>query len=441
MPSKRNVAVFVVVLCLGSVVGAQERAELLATPKLDEKAKQPVFAELTAEQVAAGITMTSGRNYAWFGFNTPEIHLVLPEADNNVYATIEFGEATLFDVTGKEVAYERELGLYDHGSHHTELRFVPVEGEEPVEYSRAVGMVTIRYPLRLHTLSAQVDDIPAEGLDVSFDGPFVTRRTSSGDDDDLEEAGFTGITSFRALDTEERRLERYPSSKVSMADGKVTEVYSYWGEVATVELDMADEWAVIRVNYDLPSVAPLPEDRAGLAPDDGNENPPTPGAEVEVTVVEETPGMVIADEFGISADEAMEQLRANGYPKPSADYMVMSALQGKREILELFLAAGFSIDYQTNDGRTALSSAISFGQPELALFLIKAGADVNIPDGNNATPLFHASGKCDQLELVKALLAAGADTTPVTAGGTNAAQMAGIMSCTNNEAAIKAAGG
>lgn len=438
MSLKRSVAIFVVVMSLVPFAVAQERDELLATPKLEENAKQPVFAELTAEQVASGITVVSGRNYAWFGFNTPEIHLVLPEADNSVYAKVEFGEVTLFDAAGAEVAYERELGLYDSDTHHTELRCVAIEGDEPVVFERAVGTATVRYPLQVHTLSVRAGAPSVEGLDVSFDGPFVTRRSNSGSDD-LESASFTGVTSFRALDAEGQRLERTPSTKFSMTNGAVTEVFSYWGEVAGAELDVVDEWAVLRIDFELPSVALLPEERAGIAPPDGDENPPTPGAKIDVKVIEETAGMVIAAELGVSADEAMEQLREHDYPAPSGDYMVMSALQGKLDTLKLFLAAGYPIDFTTNDGRTALSSAVMYGRNEIAHFLIGAGADVNIADANNSTPLTHAAGKCDSVELVRALLAAGADPTPATAGGVTAAQMAGIMSCTENEAAITAA--
>jgi len=437
MPLNRSAAVFVVVMSLVSFAIGQERAELLATPTFEENARKPVFVEFTAAQTASAITVVSGRNYAWFGFNTPEIHLVLPEADNSVYAKVEFGEVTLFDAAGGEVAYERELGLYTYETHHTELRCVAVEGDEPVAYEHADGTATVRYPLRVHTLSARAGGPAVDGLDVSFDGPFVTRRSSSGDNE-LEAESFTGITAFRALDAEGRVLERYPSSKFSMTNGAVTEVFSYWGAVAGVELDVVDEWAVIRIDYELPPVALLPEERAGIAPPDGNENPPTPGAKINVQVVEETPGMVIAAELGVSSDEAMERLHESGYPAPSGDYMVMSALQGKLDILKLFLAAGFPIDHTTSDGRTALSSAVMYGRNEIAVILIGAGADVNIADANNSTPLTHAAGKCDATEVVQALLAAGADPTPATAGGVTAAQMAKIMSCTENETAINA---
>jgi hypothetical protein len=309
-----------------------------------------------------------------------------------------------------------------------------------VAYARAAGTVTVRYPIRLRTLEYRASGAVDEALEVSFDGPFVTRRSDS-NSDDLEAAPFSGIAAFRALDADGRYIERYPSSSVSVVNGEATETFAYRGEVAAVERDVVDEWALFRITYELPSVPPLPDDRAGSPPEDGDENPPTPGAKIDVQLIEETPGMAIAAELGISADQALEQLRARGYPEPSAEFMVMSALQGRREILELFLAAGFDIDFTTDDGRTALSSAVMFGQPELALVLIEAGADVNIADGNNATPLFHAAGKCDQFEVVEALLAAGADPTPKTRGGTTAAQMAGIMGCAENEAAIVTAGG
>jgi hypothetical protein len=439
MPSKVFIVVLAVASILVSFAAAQDRDELLATPKFVKDAKTPVFRELTADQAAAQITMVSGRNSAWFGFNQPEVRLVLPAVDNSVYATVEFGEPNLLDDGGAKVGYELERGLYDHATHHDEIRFNPSdgEGEEPIEFARAVGTVTVRYPLRLRTLSASKDGPAAEGLDVSFDGPYVTRRTTSGDGD-LEAASFTGIESFRALDAEGRQIEAAPSTRMSIDGDLVTEVESFWGEVAKVELDVADEWALFRVAYELPAVAPLPKSRAGFAPEGGEQNPPTPGAEVTVEIVKETPGMVIASELGVTPEEAARRLAGIGFPNPTGDFMVMSAVQGNLEAVELFLASGVPIDFAVEDGRTALLSAVIFDHADVATFLLKMGADVNIADSNNATPLFHAAGKCGEVELVRALLAAGADPTPATRGGTTAVEMAGIMGCSGNEAAIRA---
>jgi len=437
MRAFRCFAVVVIGLALVSFAASQDRDELLATPKAKEDAKVPSFADLTAEQVAEQITMVSARNYAWFGFNTPEIHVVLPGADNSVYAEVDFADATLFDASGAKVPYEPERGLYDHDTHHDELRYTQVEGEGPVEFARAVGTVTVRYPIRVRTLTARKGEPVTEDLDVTFDGPYVTRRSRS-DHEDLEAASFTGIEAFRALDGSERQLEAYPSAQMSVAGGLVTETMSYWGEVAEVQLDVVDEWVTIRVGYELPAVALLPEDRAGIAPADGNENPPTPGARVDVQVVDETPGMVIASELGVAPDEAIRQLQQLGYPNPSGDFMVMSAVEGKTEKVKLFLAAGYPIDFAV-DGRTALLSAIMYRHIDLAGFLVEAGADVNLADSNNATPLFHAAGNCGAIELVRHLIEAGADPTPATRGNTTAVEMAGVMGCTDNEAIIRGA--
>lgn len=435
----RRFVVVVAILAVVSLAGAQEREELIASPKIDEDTRLPVFVEITAEQVAEQITMTSGRNYAWFGFNTPEVHIVLPDVDNSVYAVVDFSDPTLLDSEGAEVPFERERGLYDHDTHHDEIRFLPLEGEDPVEYARAVGTVTIRYPLRIRTIAARASEPSAEGLDVTIDGPFVILR-SDGGSEVPEAASFTGIEAFRALDASGRQLETYPSSNVSYADGLVTETKSYWGEVAEVQVDAIDEWTTIRIDYMLPSIDKLPESRAGSAPEDGNENPPSPGAEIDVQVVVETPGMVIARELGVTSEEAVQRLRELRFPQPSGDYMVMSAVQGNMEALKLFLAAGYPIDFAVADGRTALNSAVMYQREDIALFLIETGANVNIADANNATPLFNAARNCDASVLVKALIDAGADPAPETRGGTTALQMAEIMKCSDNETMIRVAG-
>ena len=40
--------------------------------------------------------------------------------------------------------FEIERGLYDHDTHHQEIRLIPVEGETPVAYAHATGTVTVK---------------------------------------------------------------------------------------------------------------------------------------------------------------------------------------------------------------------------------------------------------------------------------------------------------
>ena len=429
----------VVLLVLAAVCPgiAQERDELLATPKFMDDAVQPSFVEHTGESVVSEIRMASGRNYAWFGFNTSEVQLVLPACDNSVYADVEFSKPELFGAGGTAVAYELERGLYDHDIHADEVRFSPAEGETPVEFARAVGTARIRYPMRIRTLTALKGQVLPDGLDVSFDGPFVSLR-SSGEDTVPDAASFTGIEPFRAYDASRRQLEAYPYTSFQVADGVTTETKAYWGEVAEVQVDRVDEWVDIEVTYELPPADPLPESRAGVGPPPGEEIGSTSGGVFEAHIVVATVASTIAAELGVTPEEAMVRLAELGFREASEQMFVMSAVQGQIEAVKLFLAAGVPIDAVDRDS-TALVSATMFGHLDVALFLVEAGADVNLADSNNATPLFHAAGKCDATELVRSLIKAGADTTPATRGGTTAHQMAGYMTCTENQKILEAA--
>jgi len=135
---------------------------------------------------------------------------------------------------------------------------------------------------------------------------------------------------------------------------------------------------------------------------------------------------------------AIRKLREKGYPSPSAEFLVMSAVTGDLDALKLFVEAGYSVDSKSNDGSPAIVSAAMFNHPEVVLYLIKAGADVNAVDGVNTTALMRIADKCDATDAVKALLKAGARTDVKAAGGATALQLAEWSQCDDNAAAIKA---
>ena len=136
---------------------------------------------------------------------------------------------------------------------------------------------------------------------------------------------------------------------------------------------------------------------------------------------------------------AIRKLREKGYPAPSADFMVMSAVSGELETLKLFVQAGYSVDSKSSDGTPAIVNAASFNHPEVVQYLIEAGADVNAVDSVNTTALMRIADKCDATETVKALIKAGTRLDVKSAGGATALQMAEWSQCEDNVAAIKAA--
>jgi len=135
---------------------------------------------------------------------------------------------------------------------------------------------------------------------------------------------------------------------------------------------------------------------------------------------------------------AIRKLREKGYPAPSKDFLVMSAVTGDLQALKLFVEAGYSVDSKSDDGSPAIVSAAMFNHPDAVEYLIQAGADVNAVDGVNTTALMRIADKCDTTDTVKALLKAGARIDVKSAGGATALEMAEWSECQENAVAIRA---
>ncbi len=110
---------------------------------------------------------------------------------------------------------------------------------------------------------------------------------------------------------------------------------------------------------------------------------------------------------------------ASGWLTP----LMLAAREGHLGVARLLVGAGADINAAAGDGKTALAIAIFNGNYELASFLVDNKADVNIADAQRLTPLFWAVDRrnmetapnfpwmvtLDPMALIRKLLDAGAN--------------------------------
>ena len=86
------------------------------------------------------------------------------------------------------------------------------------------------------------------------------------------------------------------------------------------------------------------------------------------------------------------------------------AMYNRPEIARMLLDAGADMSILNNIGRTALHMCASYNHPEIARMLLDAGADVNIQEGDDWTAL-HWCAVMNHPEIARMLIDAGADKT------------------------------
>ena len=95
--------------------------------------------------------------------------------------------------------------------------------------------------------------------------------------------------------------------------------------------------------------------------------------------------------------------------KAGVPLLNLAARNGKREVIRYLNLAGAQLNLQAEDrGTSAIMDSVMGKYYELALDLIKAGADVNLKSKDGQTALVVAVGEGDE-KMVEALLKAGAD--------------------------------
>lgn len=104
--------------------------------------------------------------------------------------------------------------------------------------------------------------------------------------------------------------------------------------------------------------------------------------------------------------------------------LMLAAFNGHQPIVKLLLDKGADVKMVDNVNRTALMFASTGPFNATVVELIKAGSDVNATDNHeNWTPVMFAAGE-GQLEVVKTLVANGADISMLDVDGESALDFA-----------------
>ena len=106
-------------------------------------------------------------------------------------------------------------------------------------------------------------------------------------------------------------------------------------------------------------------------------------------------------------------------PNKKAEMLIEEIKKEDKANLNLvkdLIVLGANLDWQDNDGRTALHVCAWNNRPEIARMLIDAGADLNIQNEYGSTALY-VSAYWNHPEIARMLIDAGADKTIPTNNG------------------------
>lgn len=108
--------------------------------------------------------------------------------------------------------------------------------------------------------------------------------------------------------------------------------------------------------------------------------------------------------------------------KPNVRDLIAASMHGDVPEINRCLSGGVDINgrerwgwYRDNEGRPPLTAAVQSGSISTIALLIRAGADVNFPDGFGEPPACDAARRGD-VEIIRLLAAAGADFSVVCNG-------------------------
>ncbi|MDP9268504.1 MAG: hypothetical protein M3P27_09310 [Acidobacteriota bacterium] len=250
-------------LCASGVAQLPTRAQLTAKPKFAKEVPH-TFKTFTDAELRDAIKIVPARSYAMFGYNTPEVRLLLPKVGNSVYSTIDFPDPTLANDAGEPVTVEIERGGYNDERFSDEIRFrVPDNNDVIAGFAHVTGKVKLKYPLAVTTRTFTPLKPGAKEYAVKINGPFVNL-----DKEALQVPDVSGaLHPVRAYDAAGHQLEPASYSETSSDDaGAYVTKMAFYGNVAKLEVDSVATWADLELPYDLKPAPLLPAGHEGEDP-------------------------------------------------------------------------------------------------------------------------------------------------------------------------------
>lgn len=110
----------------------------------------------------------------------------------------------------------------------------------------------------------------------------------------------------------------------------------------------------------------------------------------------------------------------------------IAASLGESALVELLLAAGASISERDGTGKTALHVATSWGETEVIRILLDNGAELDSRELQNDYSPLMISALHGEFEIVKLLVAAGADVHATTLNGYTPLMLAASLESVEN---------
>lgn len=133
--------------------------------------------------------------------------------------------------------------------------------------------------------------------------------------------------------------------------------------------------------------------------------------------------------------------KEGGFSGADVNRFFLSIMRGDIAAVKSYLDAGMSPNtIRPRLGHSPLHAAVLGRKEKMALMLLRVGADPNIKDENNSTPLITTAGNCKSIALVKALIDAGADVNATAKGGGTPLMFAEVLKCRENVKMLRKAG-